>query len=82
MGRALNARDSLVDSRISAGMGPSVRVLAGKRAMKVAAVRRLRAAEGSDRLPARVKIRSVAAVHNWRKTGKLYPVLQPLPAVA
>jgi hypothetical protein len=55
-------------------MVPSVLVLAGKRAMRVAAVRRLRAAGGSDRLPARVKIPSVAAVHNWRKTDKLYPV--------
>ena len=80
-GKAVSARDSLRGGRISAGMGPSARVPAGKRAMRVVAVRRLRALEVSARLPARVKIRSVVAVRNLSKTSKLAPCLKPLLAV-
>ena len=73
-GKAVSARDSLRGGRISAGMGPSARVPAGKRVMRVVAVRRLREAEGNGQRPVRVKIPSVVAVRNLSKTNKLYPV--------
>ena len=64
--------DRARNSRISAGMGFSVRVRVGNRVMGTVAARRLRVAEDNDLPLGKVKIPSVVAVRNSRKTGKLY----------
>ena len=77
-------RDSVLDGLISAGRDPSARVPAGKPVMLVVAARRLRMAEGNDRLRGREKIPSAAAVRSLRKNNHppIYQFSTPRQPVA